>query len=222
MSEDIFQMMEADAKAKLERAPSEAESSKITALGQELAQIESRLIRGEALMKELNARKQAIMTKDLVDAMDAIGQDVMGLPDQNLDIVVGTKYRASLPAKPKPEDEFFEAKAERRRKGLQWLRDDGHDGVINTEVVLTFPRGMDQAARQIAAEMQDRAAELERMDSGISFTVDIDESVPWATLTKLVKSLTEDHNRTDLPLDLLGATIFRIAEIKARKKSRSK
>lgn len=219
---DIFSMIEEDAQAKLTKAPSDADSSRITALGLELALIESRMEKGAELMKLLSERRQAIMEKDLVDAMDAIGQDRMGLAQQDVDVEVKTKVHAALPAKPKENDENYEAKMAKRSSGLNWLRADGHEAVINTKVVLTFPRGMDGKARQLAAEMSDRAAELREMQGADgTFEVDVAEDIPWATLTKLVKELTE-QGRSDIPLDLLGARVFRLASIVKRKKDRRK
>lgn len=220
---DVFAMMEADSKARLKRAPSEAESKHIAKLGIELAELEDEIEEAEERVKELKKRAWDIKTKELVDAMDEIQQDLMGLPDQNCDIRVYTKYHASLPAVPGDNDPEYKAKMAKRKRGLEFLKKDGHDGLIKTELVITFGRGEYQRAKQIEAEFKDRADEYARQHEGQRpFMVDTQETVNWNSLTSLVKDLSENHGRTDLPLADLGASVFRIAEIKKRKERKSK
>src|SRR5262249_50025047 len=108
---------------------------------------------------------------------------------------------------------------DQRQKGLDWLVQDGADGLITTDVVLTFPRGGAREARQIAAEMEDRARELVAQDAS-SFDVEVDEGVHWASVTSFVREQIEDKHRDDIPMELLGAQAFRIVQIKARKQKK--
>lgn len=218
MSEDLFAQMEAVTSARIERAPTDDQSSRLTTLGVELARTQDWINRATELLKERQARVQQILTKDLVDLMDEMGQDKIGLPDSNVDLVLSTKYKAVLP-KPGDKDtpEEHDAKLVLRRKGLDFLVADGADGMINTVVVLTFPKGEAQRARQIAAEMEDRARELAEQENPTTFDVEVDESVHWGTLTSYVREQIEDKGRSDLPMDALGAQQFRIVELKKRK-----
>lgn len=202
---------------KPKRAPTQAELSKIAALADELGRCADYVMRGEEAIKLKKARMLEIQTHDLVDIMDAVGMDHMGLAAHEADITVRTKYHANLPSLPEPHKDDYAEKFERRQRGLQWLKDEEHDGVINVELVVTFPRGQAQRAYQMQEEMHQRAEEYARHHDGEQpFRLETTESVPWATLTKLVKSLTEEKGRTDLPLADLGASIFRMAEIKPR------
>ena len=142
---DIFAELEADAaRAQVTSAPTDAESSTIGKLGLELAQIEDRLEKWGAVAKMLEERREIIMRRELVDAMDAIGQDKMGLPQFNCDIVTGDYVKAGLPnpdSNPKDTLEEKQRKAELRAEGLAWLADEGHDGVIATTLMLSMPKG---------------------------------------------------------------------------------
>lgn len=220
-NEVLLASMAADAKAK--RAPTQDELSKIAALADELARINDFIIRGTEALKQKAARRDEIMSKDLLDVLDAASMDSMGLPQYEADIKVSTKYRASLPAIPEPHKDNYEEKVAQRARGLKFLRDDGHDGLIVTEMVVTFPRGGLQRALQLEAELQDRAKEYADTHDGVEpYGIETKETVHHSALTSLVKSLTEDKGRTDLPLADLGASIFRIAEIKPRSERKKK
>lgn len=222
---DVFALMDQANRAVVKKLPTKAESEGLLKIATELGMLDDRIEKGEALLKQLKERRETIQTKDLVDAMDAIGQDSMGLKEYDADITVVTKYHASLPALPNPDKKPAEYKIafDKRQRAFEWLKKEEHDGLIVTEVVLTFPRGGAQRAFQVAEEMQQRVEEHARHHDGERpFKVDANETVHWAALTTLVKSLTVDHGRADLPLSDLGASIFRFAEITKRTERKTK
>ena len=218
---DIFAELDADAaRAQVTSAPTDAESSTIGKLGAELALIDERLDKWGQVAKMLEERKNEIQFKLLVDAMDAVGQDRMGLPQHNADIVVVDWYRAGLPnpdtAKTREE---ADEKARLRLEGLNWLSENGHEGVVNTVLKIAMPKGSLPLARIMARTMMELfdanatpesriawldTAEIEegqqtpgllgglksRNEPGVDpGSASIEEGVHWATLTSLIKDL---------------------------------
>lgn len=233
---DIFEQMESDA-AKLTRAPTDEELSTLTRLGLELVQIDERLTKYKAVAEELESRKKHIQTVEMVDLMDTVGQDVVGLPEQNVDLVLSDYVKAGLP-NPSPEDPDYEQKMALRQSGLLWLSENA-DGLISTTLIVKMPKG----SLPLATLMQETIASLfgygstpesrrahaekllstleERNEPGIDpGSVSVDEGVHWATLTSFVKEQAVEKKRVDLPLDALGATIGRIVKIVKRRKKK--
>lgn len=149
---DIFAELDADAaRARVDSAPTDSESSTIGRLGAELGQIEDRLEKWGAVAKQLEERRNEIQFKLLVDAMDAVNQDKMGLPQFNADIEVVDWFRAALP---NPDNAKTREEADQmallRAEGLAWLADNGHDDVISTVLKVTMPKGSLPTARIMA------------------------------------------------------------------------
>lgn len=210
---DFMNEIEADAQSKITKAPDPAAMNKMTDLAKELAEALSYVERGEEAIKRKKARILEIQTKELVALMDEVGQDHLGLSHDNVDVVVSTAYHASLPALPAPHKDDYQQKFERRQRGLTWLREEGHDGLIKTEVIIEFPRGGVARAAQVAEEMEQRAREhADTHDGEKPYDVEVKEAVNHASLSKLVRELSEE-GRTDLPLADLGAHVIRLAEI---------
>lgn len=222
---DLFEQMAADsAAAALKSAPSDNDASRIREIGIELVTIEQRIERGTALLKELGARKDVIMRRELVDAMDAVGMDKLGLAEFNVDIVTGEFVHASLPNPEGEKDpEEYQRKADLRKGGLAWLEENEFGDLIKTMVIVELPRGALADARRIQEFVQNMPAldpETGRpVDNGppIGYSASIEETVHWATLTSFVK---EQLKRPEvvLPLEKLGAIVGRIAKIVKRKK----
>lgn len=230
--------MEGDAK-KFTRAPTPEDSLRLTALGQELVQIDERLKKWKLLAEELNLRKTKIQMQEMVDLMDEIGQDIIGLPNEGeygVDLVLSDYVKAGLPNPGEKDDDFAE-KMELRRQGLEWLGEHA-EGLINTTLAVTMPKGSLPHARVMRdtivqlfgvestparrAEYLSEVLEpylLERNEPGIQpGSVSIEEGVHWATLTSFVKEQVKKPGAEELPLDALGATVGRIVTIKPRKK----
>lgn len=220
---DVFAMMEEHSKVSLRRAPSAEELNKMVELATEMATTLDRITRGEELLKTLRARVLEIQTKDLVDLMDEVMTDHLGLPDQDADVRVFTKVHASLPALPDPDkkpEEWAIANAKRER-AFAWLAEEGHDGLINTLVTVTFPKGGVRRAKQFTEEMNQRATEFaDTHDGERPYGVECVQSVHWGSLTALVKDLN-NQGRADLPLADLGAHIFRMADVEKRKERKT-
>ncbi len=218
MSEDLFaQMAEDSAVAALRNAPDGEKAQAIRAVGVELVQIDARIARGEQLLAELKTRREQIMRRDLVDAMDAVGMDVMGLAEFEVDIKTGEYVFASLPNPDTEKDpEIAERKRLLREAGLKWLVDNDFSDLIKTTVVVELPRGAYEQAQRIKQYVE-AMPPGDGSNEPAGYSAKIEESVHWGTLTSFVK---EQLKRPEvvLPLEQLGAVVGRIAKIVKRKK----
>lgn len=147
--------MEADAAGgKFERAPTQAESLSLTVLGRELVDIDARLKKYAEVARELKERRMELQMRLMVDAMDAIGMDRMGLPDQDVDLEMSDYFKASLPS-PDDEDTPEEAaeKLRLRAEGIAWLTEH-HPDLLSTTLVLQMPKGSLDTAMAIRAMIE--------------------------------------------------------------------
>lgn len=214
---DLFEQMASDsAAAALKSAPTEEQSKSVREIGVELVTIDQRIEKGTTLLKELTAQREKIMRYTLVDAMDAIGQDKMGLGEFNVDIITSDFVHASLP-NPDTEKDPVEAarKAELRRGGLDWLVENDFGDLIKTVVVVELPRGALEDAKRIAEYVR-LMPRSDGTNEPAGYSASVEETVHWGTLTSFVK---EQLKRPEvvLPLEKLGAMVGRIAKIVKRK-----
>jgi hypothetical protein len=199
------------------KPPSAADMKRITDLATELGKLTDYIARGEEAIKKAKERIATIQTKELVDLMDEFALDNLGLPEWDSDVTVVTHVHASLPALPAPHKEDYKEKFDKRKRGLEWLKKNGHDGLIVVEVTMDFPKGHQKAAAKMFKDLQKQAKEYAKTHDGESpFHVEAGESVHWGALTSLVKDLAVKQGRTDLPLADLGASVFRMAKIEKR------
>lgn len=215
---DIFAEMEKDAASgAFKRAPTAEESANLTTLGRELVTLDRRIAAGVALLKQLGERKLELQMHVLVDAMDAVGQDRIGMPgegdDLGCDLVSDDYYKAGLPNPDTFKTDEEKAEAQRLRdEGIAFLTEDSPD-LLSTTVTVTLPKGSLEKAKEIVGYL------TSEQGMGIEETrVSIDEGVHWGTLTSWVKEQIREKKRSDLPLKALGATVGRIVKIVPRKK----
>jgi hypothetical protein len=239
----IFDEMERDAVA-FQKAPTAEESQTLTQMGLELVEIDRRLEKYAEVAKALMERKLQLQMKDMVSAMEAVNQDVIGLGDQNCDLVLSDYFKAGLPNPDTAKDDEERARmAVLRQQGIDFLTVDAPD-ILTTELIVTLPKGSLELAvlmRQtlvalfgaeatpdsrlvfLTEEIEDGRSSLlgllaERNEPGFeSGRAGITEGVHWGTLTSYVKEQVRDRKRSDLPLEALGATVGRIVKIVKRK-----
>src|SRR4051812_1737637 len=192
--------MERDAVA-FKKAPSAEESKSLTVLGQELMDIDRRLAKYAEVAAELSARKIELQMRVMVDAMDAVGQDVIGLPDQDCDLVLSDYFKAGLPNPDTVKTDEEKAEYQRlREEGIAFLTEDAPD-ILTTTVTVTLPKGSLEKAQEIVG--------LLTSEQGFNLEpsrVVLEEGVHWGTLTSYVKEQVREKKRSDLPLKALGAT----------------
>jgi hypothetical protein len=89
--------------------------------------------------------------------------------------------------------------AEKRVAACAWLRDHGYGDLVSDDVTLSFGKGQEDKARALAVELIGRVV----------------TNVNTGTLKALIREKMEEG--VDMPLDTLGAYLWRKAEIKGRR-----
>lgn len=146
----------------------------------------------EEELKSLKRQLNQVRTKDLPELADELEVTLIRL-DNGDTIEIKDTIRASLPAR-----------ADRRAIGLAWLRDNGHDGLIQRELKLSFGRGDDDIASSTKEQLE---------ETGL--IVFDKESVHPQTLAAFIREQLE--NGEEIPLDVLGGHEMREAKIKRSK-----
>lgn len=224
---DLFAQMASDAIADAAKsAPSTEQSEGVRAKAVELVTLDQRIEKGEALLAELRARRETVARRELVDAMDAIGQDHIGLAEFDVDIKTEDYVFASIPNPESEKDpEAAARKAELRAGAFAWLVENEHEGLIKTVVTVELPRGAYEDALRIKRIIDELPAldpeTGEPVGNGgpTGYCARVQESVHWGTLTSFVKEQIKRPEVT-LPLEMLGATVGRVAKIVKRKKGK--
>lgn len=176
-------------------SPAEPEAptlERMQQLAAELNDIDARIEKNEARIKELTDRRTAIMTKELVDMMDEAHVPMLVVEGRQFKAT--NFYKALIPAD-QPD-----------HPGLDWLEAHDAGDLIKNTVSATFPRGSEDEAKL--------AAELLRKRFQIA-TVGRTRTVHHMTLTSWLKELHQsgDPDKVMPPLDLIGGTIGRIVKI---------
>lgn len=195
-------------------APSEGDSLKLTRLGQELAELDAEELRLKTELEEKAQRRRTIQMKELPELMRQIGQDHIGLPDHDVDVVLEAYYHANIAADWPDED---------RQRAFDYLIERGDGDLIKVTLQYDFRRNQledAQWARNTLKMMQRFAAEL-----GLEVGNEIPEptirtGVHSGTLTAWLREETESGRGVDLAI--LRATVGQIAKLKARKERKRK
>ena len=148
----------------------------------------------------LTKQRTEMARKVLPDFFDnTLHTDRLGVPEAGVDVVIEPFYHANIRTD-WPEDQ--------RQRGFSYLEQSGDGDVISVVLTVEFGR------RELAL-----ARELEQMirlsKFGNSNPPALVMSVPWNTLTSLVRKKIEAGKKVDL--EVLGATIGRQADVKRRK-----
>jgi len=167
----------------------EAKAS-IAKLAQQQALLQDKVTSLEEALKEAKKDLQRVEEQDLPEAMDKIGMAEFKLVD-GTKISIKTFYNASITSDRKPE-------------AMAWLDDNGHGGIIKTDVSVAFSRGELDIARDFL--------EYARGFNNLSNEPELDQSVHWQTLRAFVKEQVEGG--ANFPQELFGVYIGRKAHIK--------
>lgn len=173
--------------------------AKARQLAVEFVLLDRQIESSKQALKELEARKLEIASKELPEFFDSINTDLVGVPEAGVDVKVGPYYKANIAADWEPE---------RRERGFKWLDDHGHSDVIGITVTMKFLRGEADMAKMLVEY-------LRRSPWGNTHPPSVEMGTPWNTLTALVRELVESGQPVDL--EALGATVGRMAKIVKRK-----
>ena len=171
---------------------------RVTAACAELVELGKSIEALELKLKELKTKRYDMEMRALPELMDAAGTDIIGVPGEGVDVVVKPYYKAVLPKETAPQ-------------AAAWFDEHGHGDILATFVSVEFAKG----EREHAIALTGMIREFFRGRNIQQHEPVIETSVHWRTLTSFVKEQVERGEV--LPLDILGATVGRKAEVKKRK-----
>lgn len=179
------------------------------AYAMEFATIDHEIETLEARVEELKVKRRNLAEVVLPNFFEGILQmDSIGLPevgDNGVDVRIESFYHANI-AKDWPE--------EQRERAFKYLEELDCEDVISVDVKFSFVRGEYEKAR----ELQDFVRR--NWPGANEYPPTLEKSVPWNTLTKVVRELMEDTSRK-IDLSILGARAGRVAKIKKRKEKKN-
>lgn len=160
----------------------------------------------EQQLADLKARKYELEHRLIPDAADRAETDRVGVPEANLDVIVEPWVKANIPE-------------QNREEAHAWLEKNGHGDIIKSTMVLTMGRGDMATMRHVETMVREY---LRGMNEPLTsdWGLEVKGMVPWTTLTAFVKEQVRDPEAPPLPLELLGATVGRVAKIKQRRARR--
>lgn len=180
--------------------PTEDKLDKAKKLVRECRDLETANAEYAEKMKSNSERINVLKTKELVDMFDEVGINHLGLDAEGnmppYEIEIKPYYHANIKIEDNPD----------APKAFAYLRKQGEGDMIKTTYTVAF--GMGEAKKQKAFESLLKKAKVE---------YDAKFGVPWNTLTAWLKRQVEVEKKTP-PLQLLGATVGRRADVKKSKK----
>ena len=168
-------------------APTEAGIQRLVGLVDALKKAEEEEIKAEGALAEAKERRRRLEELTIPEHMATLGQTECKLTDGRK-VKIDTKIHASI----------SEAKKE---EAFAWLRDNGHEGLIKTEIKVQFGKGQDNIAGDVYATLAERGLSPEKK-----------ETVPANSLAAWVREKNKEG--MVLPLDTLGVFVSRKAIVK--------
>lgn len=184
MNDDIFAEMEADA-VEATQLPGDKELSGIAKLAAKQLELEQAVERTEEHLKTLKQDLQNIQTRELPDALAALGLSMIAL-ENGARVEVKPFVSASIPTK-------FKEQAH------AWLRENGHGDLI--KCITSVDTGRDTKAMENAIKALVK----------VGLTPETKENVHSSTLKAFVREQVEAG--VPLPLELFGAFMGQKATI---------
>jgi hypothetical protein len=154
----------------------------------------------EEALNRLKTARFLLLSKTLPDMFTELGIKSLELePEGNTPAFTAKAapfYKANIAAD-WPDD--------KRQKSFEWLRKNKLGDLIRTEFVVEL--GKDTAKQQ---------KELKAALKKLKIPYDVSEAVPHTTLTAVFKNMVEKEGKTP-PLDILGASMGTVVQVKAAK-----
>lgn len=167
---------------------------RLATMAEELQAVRAEIEKDTTALAEKQAREGKLKGVLIPELMDKIGMESFTMKDGSK-IDVKKDIKCSLSEERKPD-------------GLKWIRENGHGGIIKTEVAISFGKGEEEAAKR---------AEKVLREAG--FSPSAADAVHPATLKSFVKERIEAGD--NIPLTTFGVFEFKEAKIslpKAKKK----
>lgn len=169
---------------------------------QRLALVSDRIDRLKKDLEGLEAEKNKLARHELPDLFDRCHTDRIGVPGEDVDVVVEPIYHANIKSD-WPEQQ--------REVGFDSLERCGGGDLIRVTMEVGFGRGELELARAAAEH-------LKKWNEFGNREIRISRGVPWNTLTSFVREQIEAGN--PMPMEDLGATFGRVCKIKKRNKGK--
>ena len=187
---DIFESLEADAKAQKE-IPSDEKVKQLNTLAKRFVDTKRDISVAEETVSKLKENLKQIKESDLPDMMASLNMDQFKLTD-------GTVITVK-------DDVFASIKSDKQVEALQWLDDNGLGDIIKHKISIAFNRGEHEDAEKFKEMF------------GKSFKQDMDErsSVHPQTLKATVKEMV--HSGQTLPEEFFSVYEAKVANVKISK-----
>lgn len=202
---DILKQVALDAAA----IPAMQDLTKLRELARELSQNDRRIASLKKELEVLEERSKDLSTKLLPQAFESVFLDKIGVPEEDVDVVVVPHYFANIKAD-WPE--------ETREAGFKHLAELGGESLVKVDVTVSFGRKEWQLAKDFVEFVRtwNRLGERD---------VTISKGVQWNTLTSFVQKEVEkrsdpnaDPGLPKINLGALGAFVGRACRVKPRTK----
>lgn len=164
-----------------------------------LASLECKIAELKDELQKLDDDRSRLATKVLPDLFDQVQTDKFGVPGWNADLVLEAVVHAAI--KKEWPDEQQEA-------GFLELERLGEGDLVKVRMTIEFDKKELDVAYAVANY-------LRQWNEFQNRTIRLEKTIPWNTLTKVVKDLV----RKRVPMDLtkLGAQVFRHCKLQWRK-----
>lgn len=161
-------------------------------LAAEVNDIDDRIAKNEARIKELKERRNTIVMGELIELMDETHVQMLQVGGRKFK--AEGYYKAAIPV------------AEQNHPGYTWLEEHDAGDLIKNTVTAEFPKGADEDAR-LAEDLIRKRFQMA--------TVYRKREVHWATLTAWLKELflSRDPDKVMPPLDVIGGSVGRTVKI---------
>ena len=182
----------ADALAASPDAPEGSTLERMEQLAAEVNDIDDRIAKNMARVKELQERRFNIMTTQLIELMDDAHVQMIQVGGRKFQ--AQAYYKAVIPV------------AEQDHPGYTWLEENGAGDLIKNVVTAEFPKGSDEDAK-LAEDLIRKRFQMA--------TVFRRREVHHMTLTSWLKELHQNNDPDKLmpPLDVIGGSMGRIVKI---------
>jgi len=166
----------------------------------ELANLKQEIENTEYHLKEMKSRLNTLAMREIPQFFDDVAKtDLVGVPQAGVNVRIVPYFHANI------KSDWPE---EQRDRAFNYLETEGYGSIVSVVVSVSFQRGELDKAR--ALELM-----LRRSNLGNTNPPKLEMGVPWNTLTALVKEQVTAGNSIDL--EILGATVGRMAKIEKRK-----
>jgi hypothetical protein len=172
-------------------APDEQGVSRLSQAAEALKTLQNRIERGKALLRELQTEEERYIREVIPGIMDDLGMMKFTLTD-------GSEVSVS-------PDLFISVLSGHERPAFEWLRENGHAGIIKHTVSVEFGKGDDEHAKEVVNALREK-----------NLTPKDDEKIAPQTLRKWAKDQLDDGH--EVPERLFKLFEFRKAKITPPKK----